>query len=168
MVKKRKSSTFLKKPLDSLAVHIGKFVDRLGAKDLIDLCLYGTAAYYGYKAFKDQPHGAAMGVISLKLATSMNTAAGVAGVSGLVLIGLGNILPSDVLEQSYESMKTSQKTGMPGYYIDPFTHAMQEEIRKRQEEAQAKVEEPKAETDLQAIQRRKAWLLEHYGYRSPY
>lgn len=161
MAKKRKkplNSTFLKKPLDSIAVHIGKFIDRLDGKSLIDLLLYGTAAYYGYKAFKDQPHGAAVGAISLKLATSMNAAAGVAGVSGLVMIGLGNMLPSDILEQSYESMKTSQTTGIPGYYVDPFTHAMQEDIAaleaKRKEELEA------ARENSLVFQR----LVEQFGY----
>jgi len=167
--KESTDSTFLKKPIDSIAVHIGKFVDRLSGKDLIDLLLYGTAAYYGYKAFGDKPHGAAVGAVSLKLASSNNTAAGVAGVSGLVLIGLGCSLPSDILEQSYESMQISLKTGMPGYYIDPFTQAMKEYVAEKQAEEEEKQAQTEPTTsDLQTIEERKAWLLEHYGYRSPY
>jgi len=72
---------------ESLATHIGKVVDNLSGKDLADLALVGGLAYLGYYHLKN-PVGLLYGPVCLKLATSMNSTAGIAGTLGLVSLGL--------------------------------------------------------------------------------
>jgi hypothetical protein len=77
---------------ESIAGHIGRAVDRI---PIIDALLYGAAAYYGHVAaeklggkFPDTLAGSATAMIGLRLATSMNEAAGIAGVATLASVGL--------------------------------------------------------------------------------
>lgn len=100
--KKRKGFTRSQKEWEeSIATHLGKFIDKLTPQQLIDFLAYGIAAYYGQEAVRKQGvedlnarvGGSAMAIISLKLATSMNLPAGVAGTIGLGGIGLCAVVP---------------------------------------------------------------------------
>lgn len=55
--KKKKKSTFLKKPLESIAVHIGKLADRLSGKDLMQIAGFAGLAYTYWLWEKDDPDG---------------------------------------------------------------------------------------------------------------
>ena len=89
--KARKGFTRSKKEWEkSIAGHIGKLVDKLTAKDLIDISLNVGLAYAGYQVFKDWK-GALFGPISLKLAQvegGTPPVAQSAGLAGLVTLGV--------------------------------------------------------------------------------
>jgi hypothetical protein len=118
---KGKQSTFLKNPLDSLATHAGKFIDRMTIPQLLDLLGAGISVYYGWKAIPDTlPYeergppsgggvggeaptpiewklgGASLGLISYQLARANNLAAGASGTIGLAAIGLCNLPLEDI------------------------------------------------------------------------
>jgi len=94
--KKRKGfSRSQKQWEESIARHIGKFIDNLTAKDIETLLTYGIAAYAGHQAasnlgvpFPQSLGGSATAMIGLKLATSMNPIAGASGVITLAGVGL--------------------------------------------------------------------------------
>lgn len=69
----------------SFREHVGKALDRM---DPLDTLLYSLAAYSGFN-WNNEPSGAILGMMSLKLATvPMSQVSNVAGVTGLALIGL--------------------------------------------------------------------------------
>lgn len=78
--------------MEQFVVKMKPLIDRL--PDLLPMLV---AAYGGYRAFKylNQPPlvGAMTGILGLKLASSMNLAAGAAGVGLLASIGLCDLLP---------------------------------------------------------------------------
>lgn len=101
MAKKRKGFSRSKKEWEeSIATHIGKFIDRLTMKDLIELGLMGGLAYAGYKEFGLE--GALIGPVSLKLATTPGgmglPVSQTAGLLGLVSLGLAMQTKPDVVE----------------------------------------------------------------------
>ena len=84
---------------ESIAGHIGKVIDNLTAKDVIEAALMGGLAYLAYQEFGWQ--GALIGPVSLKLAT---TPGGVgfplsqaAGLIGLAAIGLAMQEPPEIV-----------------------------------------------------------------------
>lgn len=86
---------------ESVARHIGKFIDNLKGEDLLNLISAGICAYAGFNAAKQlggdniQAAGAAgSGIIAYQLAKSMNLAAGTAGVAYLASLGLIAVSPS--------------------------------------------------------------------------
>lgn len=72
---------------ESIATHIGKIIDNLTGKDIVDIGIASGLAYLGYQRIK-QPSGLLYGPICLRLATSMNIVAGTAGTIGLIGLGL--------------------------------------------------------------------------------
>lgn len=72
--------------LKSISDHIGKLIDNSNVKDVADIAIMGGLAYVGYNRTK-RIEGALLGPVSYKVAQSMNLAAGIAGVSGLIFLG---------------------------------------------------------------------------------
>ena len=93
------TSTFLKDPLESLAIHIGHIIDNASVKDLSELALMAGLAYYGGQVF-GYPHGLLAGPVALKLAT--NPGGGALGspaqVAGLAMLGYMGLNISGVKE----------------------------------------------------------------------
>jgi len=93
-----KTSSKRKKILSKLE----EWASKLKPHEIIDILLYGTVAYYGYRAVpKEFPletkiGGATFSMVSLKLAQSPNLIAGASGVAGLGGVGLANIVGSDM------------------------------------------------------------------------
>jgi hypothetical protein len=103
----------------SIADHIGQIADNLKLKDITEAIAMATVAYYGYKVF-GSIHGSAYGIISLKLATSMNMPAGMAGTAGLMLLGLASVFPFRTREIARKNLKDR---GYSDEQIDNMTDA---------------------------------------------
>jgi len=73
---------------ESIAGHIGRFLDRLTGEDLQNILITAGITYMGWKAYKSF-YGVTFGLISYKLATSPNIVSAAAGLLGLGLLGLG-------------------------------------------------------------------------------
>jgi len=85
---------------ESIAAHIGKFIDKLTLKDVTEAGLMIGLAYAGYQEFGLQ--GALIGPVSLKLATTPGgfgiPVAQTAGLLGLVALGLALQTPPEIVE----------------------------------------------------------------------
>jgi hypothetical protein len=122
---KKSDSTFLKRPLDSLALHIGKIVDNSTVRDVAEVALMASLAYMGWERLGGLS-GAVLGPISLKLATSpQNAISQIAGVGGLAFLGAsyGVTVPSENLDTNktpFEAFwETAAKKQCPdGYILD--------------------------------------------------
>lgn len=101
MVSKTKSKR--KKILTKIEKALAEFGKKMKPQDIIDIILYGTVAYYGFRAIPDDAPiehkvgGSAVAMVSLKLAMSPNMVAGASGVVGLSVVGLANVIGADLL-----------------------------------------------------------------------
>jgi len=94
--KPRKGFTRSKKQWEeSIAGHIGKFIDNMKGDDLLNLFAAGVCAFGGYSAAKRLGGnetaalgGAATSVVAFQLAKSMNIIAGGAGIGFLAGVGV--------------------------------------------------------------------------------
>ncbi len=99
MTKKKVGSSRSKLPfwkkldpeLKHVSDHLGKMLDNSNVGQLIDALLYGSAAYFGFKAFGF--NGLMVGPIALKLAMAENIVPATSGVVTLALIGAANTSP---------------------------------------------------------------------------
>ena len=66
-------STFLKNPIDSIATHVGKLLDRLKPSSIPDIALTGACAYLGYRNFDSSWEWAIAGALGYKLASIPNS-----------------------------------------------------------------------------------------------
>ncbi|MFH1327292.1 MAG: hypothetical protein ABIH76_00330 [Candidatus Bathyarchaeota archaeon] len=117
----------------SIATHIGKFIDNLDAKNVLDLFTAAICAYGGYRAGEviGQPIEtrlgmAASGVLGYQLAKSMNPVAGASGTVLLASYGLINVW-NPLTEAAESAEQAIQKT----IYPDQLEKALQE-LQKRQ------------------------------------
>lgn len=99
--KPRKGFTRSKKEWEeTIAEHIGKFIDKLTLKDVTEAALMGGLAYLGYKEFGLD--GALIGPVALKLATTPGgmgiPVSQTAGLIGLASLGLAMQTPPDIVE----------------------------------------------------------------------
>lgn len=118
--KNTSSSTFLKDPLESIVVHIGKILDNATPSQITDVGLNLALGYMGYQAFKT-PEGALLGPIALKLATSQNLAGSIAGVAGLTMLGLCWVNPAGEGEPDSTGMAGNPPPDMSPKPADPVT-----------------------------------------------
>lgn len=91
----------------SIAGHIGKFIDGLRVPDVIELILYGGLAYLGYEASGRKPIGLLWGPVSFRLATTMGgtpPVSQIAGLASLGMLGLAFVAPAEI------PIKTSEPT----------------------------------------------------------
>jgi len=95
--KPRKGFTRSNKEWDeSIAEHIGKFIDRMTVKDVEELLLNAGLAYAGYQLYKDWK-GLLHGPIALRLARTWGGTppiSQIAGVAGLLTLGLAFAAPT--------------------------------------------------------------------------
>lgn len=92
--KKKASSTFLKDPLESIVVHIGKIFDNATPSQMVDVALNLGLVYVGCDTFGWTPESALVGPVALRLAQSGNLVSGASGVIGLASIGVARLAPS--------------------------------------------------------------------------
>jgi len=113
--KKRKGFSRSKKQWEeSIARHIGKFIDNLKGEDLLNLISAGICAYAGFNAAKQlggddiqAVSGAGSGIIAYQLAKSMNLIAGASGTAYLASLGILNLWsPVDVAAAAVGRAKT--------------------------------------------------------------
>lgn len=101
---------------DAEVEKIKSWIGQKSPSELIDLLLYGTAAFTGGRAAYYLPGfrtpqgitaGAISGMISMKLATSKNAVSGAAGLIGLAALGIANAPSADmeIHEVFFESFK---------------------------------------------------------------
>jgi len=91
---KKNKKPFWKKTnpeLEHITNHIGKIIDNSNLSHIIDAFLYGGTAILGIQATGDI-RGALIGPIGLKLASSRNEVAGLAGCGVLATLGLITIV----------------------------------------------------------------------------
>jgi len=85
---------------ESIATHIGKFIDKLTLKDVTEAALMGGLAYLSYEEFGLK--GALIGPIALKLALAPAglgiPVSQTAGLLGLASLGLAMQQPPDIVE----------------------------------------------------------------------
>jgi len=89
---KKKKSTFLEDPLQSIALHIGKIVDNSSVKDVAEVGILGLIGYEGYKLWGTS--GLLSGIVGFKLATAPSEIAAASGVITLATMGLTAAVPS--------------------------------------------------------------------------
>ena len=80
---------------ETIAGHIGRFIDNLKGEDVLNLVAAGISAYAGYSAAKQLGANesvalgaAGSGIIAYQLAKSMNMVAGASGTAYLASLGL--------------------------------------------------------------------------------
>jgi len=116
MVKKRRQgfNRSKKEWEQSIARHIGKFIDNLKGDDILNLCAAGICAYGSFMAAKElgadnalAAGAAGSGIIAYKLATSMNMIAGAAGCGYLASVGIIDLYGADLVKKA-ESLVQGQ------------------------------------------------------------
>jgi hypothetical protein len=85
---KEKRSTFLKNPLDSLAMHAGKLLDRMSLDDLISV---GVGLWGGL--WTNNPLGFATGLLGYRLARTEGGMPPVSQMAGLAMLAFTGIIP---------------------------------------------------------------------------
>lgn len=124
--KKKRLSTFLNDPLDSIVTHAGKFLDRAETDDILSAAAAAFCAYAGVKAAYPSGNpeliaaGGASGILGFQLTKSPNLAAGIAGVSILTALGLINAAPLlGQLGEGLQAMKDDlAAANYPQWFLD--------------------------------------------------
>lgn len=106
MILAKKKQAFWKKlgpEIERTTRHIGNIIDKSNVAQIVDALIYGGVAIQGALVMND-PRGALIGPIGLKLAQSPNLIAGGAGIAVLAALGLASIAPSaiDDIRNKYE------------------------------------------------------------------
>lgn len=118
--KAKKTRAFWKKhpELQRITDHIGKFVDRLDGKDVIDLALASFIAYSGARTgyrltrtVEGAISGAGTHLLGLKLATTQGGTPPVSQIAGLAILGVGGLAAiSDALTGLVETVPAEPTT----------------------------------------------------------
>ena len=113
-LKRRTRSTFLKDPVESIMVHVGKKIDETSPHELVDLAIYGSLAYIGLELNHFQDWRAALiPPVALKLALTDGLLSQGAGLAVLAACGLLHAGLLDIPDSQKELVAKLISSGNP-------------------------------------------------------